>query len=326
MDGNRLFPALAPYKTRKLPVDDLHTLYVAEFGRPDGVPIVFLHGGPGSGCRPEQAQMFDPSIFRIILFDQRGAGLSTPKRCVTDNTTAHLVSDLEVIRKTLDVEQWLVVGGSWGSTLAIAYAEAFPDRVTGIILRAVFLGSAEEATWAFKTAAKTFYPDLWRSLCAFFDGAEAADPIAALGARLENPDPRVHKPAARIWNDYERALSTLRPNQTVLEGALYDAQASDTQEGPNTPYIEWHYISHDCFMEPKQLLRDADKLRSIKGIIVQGRYDLLCPPQTAHDLCVAWQNADLRIVADAGHAASEAGIRDALLRAVKNFTPQARGR
>lgn len=319
MDGNAIYPPHEPFDTLTLPVGERHSLYVAQYGRTDGLPVVFLHGGPGSGCRPEQAQLFDPARFRIVLFDQRGAGRSTPKRCLIDNTTADLVADLERLRSHLGIDRWLVVGGSWGSTLGVAYAEQHPDRVMGLILRAVFLGTAAEARWAFSAAAQTFYPELWRSLVSLFEGDERADPITALGRRLEDPDPRRHKPAARVWNDYERALSSLRPNSLTVNGPLFDARASDTTDGPNTPYVEWHYIKNDCFLTPGQLLNRAQRLSGIEGIVVQGRYDMLCPPHTAHALCRHWPEAELRIVADAGHAASEPGIRQALLRAVKDM-------
>lgn len=311
-----LHPAAEPFDRRRLTVDSRHTLYLEQFGRRDGVPAAFLHGGPGSGCQRGHARLFDPRVFRAVLFDQRGAGLSAPARCLVDNTTWRLVEDMERIRRTLGVERWMVVGGSWGSTLALAYAERHPERVTGLVLRAVFLGTAEEARWAFGGAARTFRPELWRRFAALLPEAERADPVAAYGRRLEHPDPRVHVPAARAWGAYEQALSELRPAPAALPDSLEGGAGIDPDRAPRTPYVEWHYVRNDCFLEPGQLLRDAGRLAGIPGIVVQGRYDLLCPPRAAADLAEAWADAELRIVPGAGHAASEPPLRAALVAAI----------
>jgi len=318
-DSVALHPVSQPFDSREIAVDGRHRLYLEQFGNPRGVPAVFLHGGPGSGCQREQAQLFDPAVFRAVLFDQRGAGRSTPKGALIDNTTWHLVADLELIRATLGVERWLVVGGSWGSTLALAYAQRFPARMLGLVLRAVFLGTRREFEWAFGGAAQTFHPQLWSRFVALLPSAERADPIAAYGRRLVDSDPRAHVPAARAWHNFERALSVLDPGTAALPDSLYDQAAAADDPRPNTPYLEWHYLSHDCFLEPDQLLRDAGRLAGIPGIIVQGRYDLLCPPATATALAERWREASLRIVADAGHAASEPGIRDGLIAAIAEF-------
>ena len=305
-------PPHEPFDSRRLAVDGLHTLYIEQSGDPDGVPVIMLHGGPGSGCNPDQRAYFDRSLFRAVLFDQRGAGRSTPKREIIGNTTQALVADIERIREALGIPRWMLVGGSWGATLALAYAEAHPERVTGIVLRAVFLGTREEFRWAFEGAAQTFLPELWRSLVALLPENERADPVESLGRRIADPDPHIHGPAAKVWHDYERALSTLKPGSIALPESLDAAPG----ELPNTPFLEWHYLSHDCFLEPGQLLNEAYVLGGIPGIIVQGRYDLLCPPQAAYDLKAQWPDCELRIVPGAGHSAGEPAIREALVTAV----------
>lgn len=316
MDSDsRLHPPLEPFDIRRLAVDETHTLHVEQIGNPNGLPCVFLHGGPGSGCNPDQRRLFDPHLFRAVLFDQRGAGRSAPKRSVIRNTTQDLVADLERIREALGIRRWMLAGGSWGATLALAYAEAHAERTLGIVLRAVFLGTADEFRWAFEAGPKTLYPDLWRGLVLRLPIDERADPIAALGARIEHPDPRIHTPAAQLWHDYERALSVLRPASLSLPGL----DIMPKGEPPNTPFLEWHYLKHDCFLAPGQLLREAGRLDGVPGIIVQGRYDLLCPPRSAHDLTRAWETAELRIVNGAGHAASEPAILSGLVTAIREM-------
>ena len=310
-----LHRAVEPFDRRRLAVDSRHTLYLEQFGRRDGVPAVFLHGGPGSGCQRMHARQFDPAVFRAVLFDQRGAGRSEPAGCLIDNTTWHLVEDMERVRRALEIDRWLVVGGSWGSTLALAYAERYPERALGLVLRAVFLGTAEEARWAFRDAARLFRPELWRRFTALLPEAERHDPVASWGRRLEHPDPAVHVPAARAWGAYEQALSELRPGPAALPDSL-DAPRAAAAAAPRTPYVEWHYVRRDCFLAPGQLLAGAGRLAGIPGIIAQGRYDLLCPPRAAAALAAAWSGADLRIVAGAGHAASEPPLRAALIAAI----------
>ena len=309
-----LHPPVEPFDRRRLRVDSRHVLWLEQYGREDGVPAVFLHGGPGSGCQRMHARQFDPAVFRAVLFDQRGAGLSEPRLSLVDNTTPHLVEDMERIRRALAIDRWLVVGGSWGATLALAYAGRYPERVSGLVLRAVFLGTQEEARWAFEGAARTFRPDLWRRFAGLLPEAERADVIAAYGRRLEDPDPAVHVPAARAWGAYEQALSELRPAAAALPVSLDDPGRGAT--APRTPYVEWHYIKNACFLEPGELIAGAARLRAVPGVIVQGRYDLLCPPRAAAAVAGAWGNADLRIVAEAGHAASEAPLRAALVGAI----------
>jgi len=306
---------LRPFDARMLDVGDGHWIYVEEVGRRDGVPALFLHGGPGSGAQHWHRSLFDPERHHAFLFDQRGAGRSHPYLSVEANTTAHLVADIERIRDHFAIDRWLVVGGSWGSTLALAYAEAHPDRVSGLVLRAVFLGTAEEARWAFVEGPKRFRPDLYADFVGLLPEGVHADPLQAYLDCLADPDRSVHGPAARAWNAYERALSKLAPTQTRL------AHAS-TADGrlPPTPFIEAHYIRNDFFLKPGQLLRNAGRLDGIPGVIVQGRYDLLCPPKNAYALSEAWPDGRLQVMESAGHCMSEPGVADAMAEAVRALT------
>lgn len=298
--------------------DNGHQLYVAEAGNMDGIPAVFLHGGPGSGCQPAHAELFELDRFRIVLPDQRGAGRSTPKGSLAANTTQHLIADLELIREHLGINRWILVGGSWGATLAIAYAEAYPNRVGGAALRAIFLGTSHEVHWALVEGPQILRPDLWQSLVALLPPQERNDPFTALSTRVSNPDPAIHVPAACVWGDFERTLSEIAPTSANL----LPASLSTVAEGraiPSTPYIENHYFRHSCFLEPGQLLRDAGLLAGIPAVLVQGRYDLLCPPRNAAALAAAWQGCDLRIIEGAGHAATDPGIRPALKAAISEL-------
>ncbi|MBT4769840.1 MAG: prolyl aminopeptidase [Rhodospirillaceae bacterium] len=316
-DTSPLFPPLEPFDRRNLAVDGGHTLYVEQCGRADGLPAVFLHGGPGSNCQESHRQLFDPALFRAILFDQRGCGLSTPKGSLEANTTQDQIADLEKIRETLGIDRWMVVGGSWGATLAVAYAETHPERVTGIVLRAVFLGSEAEWDWAFAKAAPLFHPGVWQQLLDFLPDEERDDPLAAYGARIGDSDPAIHRPAAWIWHDYERILSALAPEPCALPESF---EAAAKREGtPGTPYIEWHYQRHGFFLEPGQLLGEAHRLKDIPGIIVQGRYDLLCPPHTAFALSRNWGNCECKIIANAGHSISESGVLPSLVTAISQM-------
>jgi proline iminopeptidase len=308
-----LHPPVEPFDVRTLAVGGGHVLHVEQTGRETGVPAVFLHGGPGSGCNPDQRHYFDPARVRAVLFDQRGAGRSTPRGSLDQNTTAHLVADLELIRETLGIARWIVVGGSWGATLAITYAEAHPDRVSGLVLRSVFIGTREEFLWAFRDAARTFRPELWRAFAAPLPPAERGDPVSAWGRRLLGRDRDARAQAAWAWHDYERALSELTP---PAGSGPAETPRERPRSLPNTPFLEWHYLSHDCFLAPGQLLRDAGRLKAVPGIIVQGRYDLLCPPASAFALAEAWGNAEVRVVPGAGHAVSEPGVLPALVRAI----------
>lgn len=303
-----------PFDARMLEVGDGHWLYVEEVGHKGGVPALFLHGGPGSGSQHAHRNLFDPKRCHAFLFDQRGAGRSHPYLSLHQNTTAHLVADIERIREHFGVDRWLVVGGSWGSTLALAYAEAFPQRVIGLVLRAVFLGTAEEVQWAFVDGPKLFRPELYADFVAPLPQDERDDPLRAYVDRLLDPDPARNGPAARAWNAYERALSKLAPTSTRL-------RATSPNEGrlPPTPFVEAHYIRHDFFLEPGQLLRDATRLKGIPGLIVQGRYDLLCPPHNAYALKQLWRDCRLQLMENAGHCISEPGVEEALANGVRDL-------
>jgi len=305
---------LRPFDARMLAAGDGHWLYVEEVGKSDGMPAVFLHGGPGSGAQHMHRRLFDPEIFHAFLFDQRGAGRSHPYLSLAGNTTQNLIADIEAIREHFGIDRWLVVGGSWGSTLAVAYAEAHPERVTGIALRAVFLGTRREVEWAFVEGPTLFRPDLYADFIKVLPEAARAKPLAAYLDRLANPDPNVHGPAAEAFAGYERALSELVPSRARLSPA-----PGRSERLPPTPFIEAHYIRNDFFLEPGQLLRDASRLKGIPGVIIQGRYDLLCPPQAAYALSEAWGNCRLDIVDRAGHAITEPGVMDALTAAVRGL-------
>jgi proline iminopeptidase len=294
-----------------LSVGDGHWLYVEEVGTRGGVPAIFLHGGPGSGAQHLHRRLFDPSHFHAFLFDQRGAGRSHPYLSLNENTTQKLVADIELIRDHFGVDRWLVVGGSWGSTLAIAYAEAHPERVTGLALRAIFLGTKAEVEWAFVEGPRLFRPDLFADFVGLLQEAERADPLAAYLRRMADPDPAVQAPAAHAWAAHERALSELAPAIARLS-----APGGRSDRLPPTAIIEGLYIRNDFFLTDNQLLRDAYKLRGIPGVIVQGRYDLLCPPRLAYALAEAWGTCRLQIIDKAGHAITEPGVMEALAAAV----------
>ena len=299
-----------------LDVGDGHRVYVEAAGK--GIPVVFLHGGPGSGCRPEQRNLLDPERFRTIFFDQRGAGRSVPAQDLRANTTQHLIRDLEAIRIAHDIERWIVVGGSWGATLGLAYAEQQPERVAGLVLRAVFLGTRRELDWAFLEGPNVFRPDLLDDFLSFLPADERSNPLQAYWRRILDPDPSIHGPARWLWHDTERVLSEVHPEtgrvkrRTITDGRL-----------PATPLFEAHYFSNDCFLEPDQLIRDAPRLTGIPGAMVQGRFDLLCPPAGSNMLAGVWPNAEIITVENAGHAMSEPGIRAALVDALDRVADRA---
>lgn len=308
----------SPTPTFRLPVGDGHELHIETAGAPGGVPAVYLHGGPGSGCQPVHRALFDPHRHYAVLFDQRGAGRSTPHGSREANTTQHLIADMEAIRERLGIDKWLVVGGSWGATLAIAYAEAHPERVSGIVLRATFLGTGAELAWAFGTGLRTFYPALHEDFLGLLTEPERADPLASYFRRILDPDPAVHAPAARAYAATEDILAGIRPTQSRLDfAAVHNAAARI----PPTAFMEAHYFSHGCWLAPNQLMAEAPRLREIPGIIIQGRYDLLCPPATSHALAAAWGNATIRIVDAAGHSLSEPGVQAAVTTAINDLSP-----
>lgn len=309
----------APLSVRHMPVGDGHDIYVETVGRADGIPAVYLHGGPGSGCQPDHRRLFDPSRFHAVLFDQRGAGRSRPKGLRQANTLPHLIADMEAIRESLGFDKWLVVGGSWGATLALAYAQAHSQRVSGIVLRATFLGTRAELERAFLHNLPGFYPDLYEDFLNLLPPQERSQPLDAYWRRILDPDPAIHGPASRAWHDTERILSESKPSKTRLDLAAVN---NDARGLPSTPFMEAHYFMNDCFMAPGQLLANAGKLAGIRGIVVQGRYDLLCPPSTAHALLKFWPGATLRMVQAAGHTLYDPGVRDAVIAAIDDISRQ----
>ncbi len=304
-----LYPDIEPYQTHRVAVDATHTLHVEECGNPDGLPVVFLHGGPGAGLSVYHRRFFNPASYRIVLFDQRGAGKSTPFAELRDNTTWHLVADIEAIRELLGIERWVVFGGSWGSTLALAYAQAHAQRVLGLVLRGIFLARREEIHWLYGGGgAAWIQPEQWQRFVAVIPAAERADLLGAYWRRLTADDPDVRLAAAQAWATWESSALTL------AESAPTVAKFAQPETAVSLARIEAHYFRHDAWLQPGQLLRDVAKIRHIHTTIVQGRYDIICPPRSAYELAQAWPEAKLRIVL-AGHAAWEPAIVDALIEA-----------
>jgi proline iminopeptidase len=318
--ASRRADPFSPLTAEWLRVSGGHEVYVESSGRAGGIPAVYLHGGPGSGCQPDHRRLFDPERFHTVLFDQRGAGRSRPKGGLENNTLPDLIADMELIREKFGFPRWIVAGGSWGATLAIAYAEAHPARVSGLVLRATFLGTRPEVEIAFTSVLARFFPDLHRDFLDVLPEAERATPIDAYWRRILDPDPAVHGPAVRAWHDTERALSELKPGRTRIDQAALQSNGPL----PATPLMEAHYFRNDCFMAPDQLLRDAGRLAGIPGIIVQGRYDLLCPPATSAALAALWREAEIRVVEAAGHNLYDPGIRDAVMKAIADVAARAR--
>jgi proline iminopeptidase len=308
----------APLTSQLVPVGDGHEIYVESVGRAGGIPAVYLHGGPGSGCQPDHRRLFDPERFHAVLFDQRGAGRSLPKGRREDNTLPHLIADMEAIREKFGITRWMVVGGSWGATLALAYAQVHPDRVTGIVLRATFLGTRAELEGAFLDALPRFYPELNDDFLNVLPRQERKKPLDAYWRRILDSDSAVHGPAARAWHDTEQILSQHAPSRARLD----PNSLNSSRMLPATPFMEAHYFQHDCFMKPRQLLAGAGKLKAIPGLIVQGRYDLLCPPATSHALIAKWPDAEIRLVEGAGHSLYDPGVRDAVMRAMADLASE----
>jgi len=305
----------APLTSQLLPVGDGHEIYVESVGRAGGIPAIYLHGGPGSGCQPDHRRLFDPERFHAILFDQRGAGRSRPKGRREHNSLPHLIADMEMIRERYGIRRWMIVGGSWGATLALAYAQAHPDRVSGIVVRATFLGTRQELEGAFLDVLPRFYPDLSDDFISVLPPDERGQPLDAYWRRILDPDPDVHGPAARAWHDTERILSEHAPGRVRLDLASNNS----SRALPATPFMEAHYFHNDCFMKPGQLLAEAASLTRIAGVIVQGRYDLLCPPATARALHAVWPDSEVRFVESAGHSLYDRGIRDAVMKAIADL-------
>ncbi len=304
-----LFPRSEPFVTGHLAVDSLHRLHWEQSGNPDGVPVVFVHGGPGAGTSPDHRRFFDPRRYRIVLFDQRGAGRSLPHAETRDNTTAHLVADMEMLRAHLGIERWVVFGGSWGSTLALAYGQAFPERCLGFILRGVFLFRRHEVEW-FLHGMGRFFPEAHLAFLSFLPENERSDPLTAYSLRLDDPDPAVHLPAARAWCAYEDACSSLLPHRLPTSGS---------EGGLALARIESHYMRHGGFLDENALLNGLPALHRHPAAIVQGRYDMVCPIATADELARAWPGCRYTVVPDAGHSALEPGIASALVAETERF-------
>ncbi len=296
-------------------VTDGYRLWVEVKGRPGGIPAVFLHGGPGGGFQPGHADLFDPARFRCVFFDQRGAGRSLPKGGLVANTTADLVADMERLRQHFGFEHWLIVGGSWGATLALAYGETHPERVSALVLRAVFLGTEAELDWAFGAGLRHFHPALHRDFLEALPAVERDDPLPNYYRRILDPDPAVHLPAALAWHDTERILSEVAPAATRLA-------VTPGRSRPNSPFVEAHYFQNGCFLPPGALLAGAHRLAGIPGVIVQGRYDLLCPPATSHALAERWPDARVHMAELSGHSLSHPAIYLAVKQAIAAFNGQ----
>ena len=308
-----LYPAIRPYTTQRLQTDDRHELYVEECGSPDGLPVVFLHGGPGAGCEDYHRRFFDPQHYRVVLFDQRGAGRSTPHADLTDNTTAHLVGDIEKIREELRIDQWLVFGGSWGSTLGLAYAQTHPERVLGLILRGVFLCRRDDLLWFYQAGADRIFPDYWRDFLEPIPESERSDLMQAYHRRLTGSDELMCMKAAKAWALWEARCSNLQHNAKVLDAL------GDPHTALSLARIECHYFSNRIFLPENHLLEQARRLSGIPGILVHGRYDIVCPVDQAFALHQAWPGSRLDLVAEAGHSALEQGITTALVSATKEM-------
>jgi proline iminopeptidase len=307
-----LFPPIEPSRSGMLAVDDLHTLYWEECGNPNGVPVLFLHGGPGGGLSPRHRRFFDPSHYRIVLFDQRGAGKSTPLGEYRNNTTQLLIEDIERIREMLGIEQWLLFGGSWGSTLALAYGEAHADRCLGFVLRGIFLCTRPEIDW-FLNGIRWFFPEVHAQFAAPIPESERGDLLRAYEKRLFSDDRAVYMPAARSWSHYEGSCLFLRPDPEALQDFTSDAVSLGIGR------LEAHYFLHEGFLSDDQLIRNIDRIRHLPAVIVQGRYDVVCPPLSAWRLSAAWPQAKLHMIADAGHAGYEPGTAAALVAATEQF-------
>lgn len=309
----KLYPDIRPYKTQQISVDAPHVLYVEESGNPDGIPVLFVHGGPGAGCESYHRRFFDPNLYRIILFDQRGAGRSTPHAELAGNTTQDLVADIEVIREKLNINRWVLFGGSWGSTLSLVYAETHSDRVMALIVRGIFLTRQKEIDWFYQEGASRLFPDYWQDFIAPIEEENRDQLLKSYYDKLTGYNEIAKMQAAKAWSIWEGRTATLKANKNVIEhfGSAHTALS--------LARIESHYFMHNSFLEDNQILNNADKLKNIPGVIVQGRYDLICPMESAWELHQVWPGASLKIIADAGHSATEPGTVDALVTATDSI-------
>lgn len=307
-----LYPRIKPYATHQLEVDPPHKLHVEESGEPDGIPILFVHGGPGSGCMPYHRTFFDPEQYRIILFDQRGCGRSIPHAELEGNHTQALVDDMERIRKFLGIEKWILFGGSWGSTLSLVYAQTYPESVMGLILRGIFLCRRKEIDWFYQGGAARIFPDHWEEFVSLIPAKERDNMVAAYHKRLTGENELARMAAAKAWSKWEGQTSTLQPNKSVI------SSYTEPYTAMSLARIECHYFMNDSFLEPNQILDNMNKIADIPGIIVQGRYDIICPMESAWELHHAWPSSELFIV-ESGHSATEQATVDALVRSTTIF-------
>ena len=312
MNARDLYPPIEPFETGRLPLDGQHIMYLEQSGNPTGRPVVLLHGGPGAGASADHRRFFDPAHYRIVIYDQRGAGRSAPLGELTDNTTQHLVEDLESLRRHLGIARWQVFGGSWGSTLALAYAQAHAEAVEALVLRGVFLCGPAEIEW-FLYGMRRFFPEVWNRFAGFLPESERDDLLGNYYRRLIDPDPAVHMPAARAWSTYEGACSSLLPSAETVAAFGRETLALGLAR------IEAHYFKNGIFLPEEALLEGVAKIRHIPAVIVQGRYDIVCPIVTADALHRTWPEAEYVVVPDAGHSAMEPGIRRALVAATDAF-------
>ena len=309
-----LYPPRQPYNEGYLKVSDLHTIHFEESGNPQGKPIVLLHGGPGGGCPPFYRQYFDPEKWRLIMFDQRGCGQSKPHAELQENTTWYLVNDIEKLREHLNIKQWVVFGGSWGSTLSLAYSQTHPDRCKGLILRGIFMLRQKEIRWFYQEGASYIFPDAWEEYVKPIPINERDDMLTAYYKRLTSPDAQIRLEAARAWSIWEASTSRLFPDFDLKQRFGTDVFAEAFAR------IECHYFINKGFLEPEdQLLLNVDRIRHIPAVIVQGRYDVVCPMMSAWELHRAWEEAEFIVVPDAGHSMSEPGIRSGLIEATDKF-------
>ncbi|MDH3639949.1 MAG: prolyl aminopeptidase [Gammaproteobacteria bacterium] len=310
----KLFPEIQPNHTQFVPVEGEHELYVEESGNPQGLPVLFVHGGPGAGCEPYHRRFFDPEIYRIILFDQRGAGRSRPHASIEQNTTQALVSDIEVLRERLNVDRWVLFGGSWGSTLSLVYAQTHPARVLALVLRGIFLCRRAEIEWFYQDGANHIFPDYWQDFLAPIPDDERYQLLDAYYKRLTGSDEIARMAAAKAWSMWEGRCATLYPTESVREFF------GDPHVALSLARIEAHYFKHDSFLAPNQILRDVHRITNIPGVIVHGRYDVICPVKNAFELHRLWRKSELFIVPDAGHAATEPSTVAALVRAMRDVS------
>lgn len=311
-----LYPDIRTNAEHRLAVDSVHNLYIEECGSPDGIPILFVHGGPGAGCGRYDRRFFDPERYRIILFDQRGAGRSTPHAELENNTSQHLVEDIEAIRCYLKIDRWALFGGSWGSTLALLYAQAYPENVTGLVLRGVFLCREQDLQWFYQSGAHRIFPDYWQEFISAIPPEEHNDFISAYYSRLTGPNELAKMSAAKSWAIWEARCATLRPNPEIVH------DFGDPHLALSLARIEAHYFKHNVFLRQNQIIEEAEKLANIRGVIIHGRYDIVCPLDNAIALHDAWPSSELHIVRDAGHSSHEPSIVDALVKATDDLADE----